>query len=118
MTQDVSNLSGVAVLGPRTDSISVSALQAVVVLGAPVTPAGTARPDLLSLVARLGVSSITQTGVTNQAGPDRLAHELTTGEQTVVTQITVVWSSPPTTEQLTAFARSWLGSPAFEVEHT
>lgn len=119
----VGTLSGAAIFGPTAaqtepQGIRLGTLTAVVIIGPQTGPEGTDRPDLLARVAFLPISSITQTGTVLQGDRpvDREDSRLTVGEQTEVTQITVTWSSGPTTQQLTDFNRV-LSSNVYEVTH-
>lgn len=123
MAVETGTLTGAAIIGPTTSQedtqgLRIGTLAAVVVIGPEAV--GTPRTDLLALVSHLPISSIVQSGVTSQgavAHPSQPVTEHTTGENTVVTQLTVTWSSGPTTEQLAAFNRTPLGSPIYEVTH-
>lgn len=122
MAVETATFSGAVVYGrttsqEETQGARIGTFAAVVVYGP--APPGTSRADLLHNVAHLPVSSISQTGTTKQGDVpvDRPDNELTTGEMTTVEQITVSWSSGPTTADLVAFNRTPLASPNFDVTH-
>lgn len=124
MAVEVGTFSGVSIVGPTSpvtdlQGARVVTLAAVVVIGPQTGPEGTDRSDLLSLVAHLPISAITQTGVSKQGDipVDRPDSELSTGELTVVRQLTVTWDSGPTPSQLAAFNRTPLASPIYEITH-